>query len=212
VTDTIHTESIAEDIEESVETASSQRLEADLNYSDDFTSSSASSEVTASEKNHVIRTTLLAKPKQPVEAADEAAVRPPESEPDQVPLEARKESRVRSQESLVDSISDALFNQLIAEAAQPFRKSGKARETKPVTRPAPPPAAEKVPDRGIGSIGSGVPVALSPRHRFHKTPFRPKTFRINFHSLILDKHAPKCIIYLSIMDNTLLILRHFIDI
>ena len=52
---------ISESIQEEVDEAtSSHRVESDLNYSDDFTSSSSSSSQT-SEKNAVIKTTVLAK-------------------------------------------------------------------------------------------------------------------------------------------------------
>jgi hypothetical protein len=41
---------------------------------------------------------------------------------------------------------------------------------------------------GVGGNVPGEPVY---RDRFYKTPFRPKTFRINFRPLMLDKFPPK---------------------
>jgi tellurite resistance-related uncharacterized protein len=50
------------------------------------------------------------------------------------------------------------------------------------------------------------------RDQFYETPFRPKTFRTNFHPQMLDKKPSKNntkYVYLSIMNNKLEYLRYY---
>ena len=85
-------ESIAEDIIEDATT--DQKIESDLNYSDDFTSSSTSLSSSALTDQNVIKTTLLAKQKLPL-AAEPSITAPGDIKSLDVPLLKSNEKLVQ---------------------------------------------------------------------------------------------------------------------
>ena len=163
-TDVVVSESIAEEIE------SEQKVESDLNYSDDFTSSSTSSSLsTSADHNAVIKTTVLAKQKVPEVSAgdfktDEAAEDDSSSIIDQPPRAEQKPQvaaavKADEKDALVESICNALMNQLISDTGKVFAKKSK-------------PEALKLSARETSASDDFVPVSPPSKSRIEKVPER----------------------------------------
>ena len=127
-TDAVVSESIAEEID------AEQKGESDLNYSDDFTSSSTSSSLsTSTDHNAVIKTTVLAKQKVPELVASELKLAEPTSDDSTSILDVAPKpaaalvSKSDKKEALVESICEALMVQLISDTGKIFAKPGAAK-------------------------------------------------------------------------------------
>ena len=163
-TDAVVSESIAEEID------AEQKGESDLNYSDDFTSSSTSSSLsTSTDHNAVIKTTVLAKQKVPELVASELKLAEPTSDDSTSILDVAPKpaaalvSKSDKKEALVESICEALMVQLISDTGKIFTKPSK-------------PGAAKLSAQDTSTSKASVTVDFSPvspsKSRIEKVPER----------------------------------------